>query len=152
MNLDQITCGELLNRYPWAADFFLENYLNPEAAAGLTLPQYLDSLSDEHLADLALERPVILANFKQFFRQMRELLGEIRENQVSKLTLLPGHDKDGRPESFEHINLYPSKIISIVDPTGSGKSRLLQDIEWTAADDTPTKRRILINDEQPNLK
>ena len=110
MNLDQITCGELLNRYPWAADFFLENYLNPEAAAGLTLPQYLDSLSDEHLADLALERPVILANFKQFFRQMRELLGEIRENQVSKLTLLPGHDKDGRPESFEHIDLYPSEI------------------------------------------
>lgn len=152
MNPDQITCGELLDRYPWAADFFLENHLSPESAASLTLPQYLDSLSDEHLADLALERPVILANFRQFFRQMRELLGEIRENQVSKLTLLPGHNKDGRPEPFERIDLYPSEIISIVGPTGSGKSRLLQDIEWTAAGDTPTGRSILINDEKPDLK
>jgi ABC-type lipoprotein export system ATPase subunit len=38
-------------------------------------------------------------------------------------------------------------IVSIVGPTGSGKSRLLADIEWTAQGDTPTLRKILINGE-----
>ena len=45
-----------------------------------------------------------------------------------------------------------SEIISIVGPTGSGKSRLLADIEWVANGDTPTKRRILINGEIPDIK
>ncbi|HCX64309.1 MAG TPA: ABC transporter, partial [Eubacteriaceae bacterium] len=35
-------------------------------------------------------------------------------------------------------------------PTGSGKSRLLADIEWVADCDTPTERTILINDEKPD--
>ena len=40
----------------------------------------------------------------------------------------------------------------ITGPTGSGKSRLLADIEWTAQRDTPTKREILINGELPDKK
>ena len=43
-------------------------------------------------------------------------------------------------------------MIAIVGPTGSGKSRLLADIEWTAQADTPTKRTILINGELPDKK
>jgi ABC-type lipoprotein export system ATPase subunit len=35
--------------------------------------------------------------------------------------------------------------VCIVGPTGSGKSRLLADIEWVARGDTPTKRHILID-------
>ena len=71
---------------------------------------------------------------------------------MDKLSILPGLNKEGEPEGFDRIDLYPSEIISIVGPTGSGKSRLLQDIEWTASGDTPTRRRILINDEVPDLK
>jgi ABC-type lipoprotein export system ATPase subunit len=36
-------------------------------------------------------------------------------------------------------------IVSLVGPTGSGKSRLLADIEWLAQGDTPTGRSVLIN-------
>ncbi|WP_018525565.1 ATP-binding cassette domain-containing protein [Alkalispirochaeta alkalica] len=35
-------------------------------------------------------------------------------------------------------------------PTGSGKSRLLADIEWLAQGDTPTGRKVLINQETPD--
>ncbi|MCK5735019.1 MAG: ATP-binding cassette domain-containing protein [Spirochaetaceae bacterium] len=38
----------------------------------------------------------------------------------------------------------------MVGPTGSGKSRLLGDIEWVAQSDTPTSRRILINGDIPD--
>ncbi|HAS80190.1 MAG TPA: ABC transporter, partial [Fusobacteriaceae bacterium] len=37
------------------------------------------------------------------------------------------------------------EIIAIVGPTGSGKSRLLADIEWGANADTPTNRIVLID-------
>jgi ABC-type lipoprotein export system ATPase subunit len=41
--------------------------------------------------------------------------------------------------------MYPGQTISIVGPTGSGKSRLLSDIEALAQSDTPSKRQILVN-------
>jgi ABC-type lipoprotein export system ATPase subunit len=61
------------------------------------------------------------------------------------LTILPGQDKTGRPEGFSEITLRLGEIWTLVGPTGSGKSRLLADIEWIAKGDTPTGRTILIN-------
>jgi len=40
-------------------------------------------------------------------------------------------------------------MILMVGPTGSGKSRLLADIEWVAQGDTPTGRTVLINGQTP---
>ena len=37
------------------------------------------------------------------------------------------------------------QVVSIVGPTGSGKTTLINDIELFADDDTPSGRRILIN-------
>lgn len=83
---------------------------------------------------------------------MESFLGIEKENEVRSLTILPGKDKYGNPERFEKLTILPSQIISIVGPTGSGKSRLLADIEWTANADTPTGRSILINDQEPDRK
>ena len=152
MNIKTQTCGELLASYPWIADFFTENHLDLETAKNQTMSDYLASIADEQLEDLALDRDKVLSDFITFVTQMRELLGETAANRVDKLSILPGLNKEGEPEGFDRIDLYPSEIISIVGPTGSGKSRLLQDIEWTASGDTPTRRRILINDEVPDLK
>ena len=44
------------------------------------------------------------------------------------------------------------QVVCIVGPTGSGKSRLLADIEWVAQGDTPTGRRVQINGETPESK
>ena len=144
--------GELMEKYPFLEDFFLQNRLFTQNAQDLTLEQYLNSLSEEEIEEKALDIRKIPEEMEDYIRQVEEFLG-IREDQsVSSLTILPGYTKDRVPESFEKLRLVPSQITSIVGPTGSGKSRLLADIEWTAQGDTPTGRTILINDKKPDLK
>lgn len=67
---------------------------------------------------------------------------------VKSITIIGGHDKTGKVENLS-FTMKPGDIISIVGPTGSGKSRLLADIECLAQGDTPTGRQILINDKIP---
>ena len=53
---------------------------------------------------------------------------------------------------FHKIIKAPEGIILVTGPTGSGKSRLLADIEWGAQGDTPTKRTVLVNGELMDAK
>ncbi len=83
---------------------------------------------------------------------MLSFLGVKEEASIDSLTILAGQDKSGDMENFDSITINNGDIVSIVGPTGSGKSRLLADIEWTANYDTPTKRGILINGEVADTK
>ena len=83
---------------------------------------------------------------------MKEFLGISEGDDVKSLTIISGYNKFSEAENFESLKIEKSQIIAIVGPTGAGKSRLLQDIEWMAQKDTPTKRQILINDEIPDIK
>jgi Ni2+-binding GTPase involved in maturation of urease and hydrogenase len=65
---------------------------------------------------------------------------------VKSITIRGGHDKSGNKEDIE-LTVNAGDIICIVGPTGSGKSRLLEDIECIASGDTPTGRIIKINGE-----
>jgi ABC-type lipoprotein export system ATPase subunit len=64
--------------------------------------------------------------------------------RVKTITLTGGRDKSGAPENIL-LELLAGSITAIVGPTGSGKSRLLADIEWMAQNDTPTGRTVLLN-------
>ncbi|HKJ86309.1 MAG TPA: ATP-binding cassette domain-containing protein [Spirochaetia bacterium] len=70
---------------------------------------------------------------------------------VTSLTVRGGYDKAGDPESCAELTFRAGEVTCIVGPTGSGKSRLLADIEWLAQRDTPTGRSVLINGELPDL-
>ena len=69
--------------------------------------------------------------------------------KIETLEVLAGNDKNNNPENCSLL-LKPGEITCIVGPTGSGKSRLLADIEWLADKDTPTRRQILINGKAPD--
>lgn len=64
---------------------------------------------------------------------------------IREITILPGFDKDGSREGFNELNLKAGETVSIVGPTGSGKTALISDIELLAQGDTATKRKVLIN-------
>ena len=66
---------------------------------------------------------------------------------IKKITIIGGYGKNGEPEKVERFELKMGDIISIVGPTGCGKTTLINDIELFANKNTPSQRTILINDE-----
>jgi len=70
---------------------------------------------------------------------------------VERLDVLPGRNKSGEPESFS-LAFKPGDVTAIVGPTGSGKSRLLGDIECLAQGDTPSGRVVLVDGGKPDRK
>ena len=74
---------------------------------------------------------------------------EIEDTIIKSITILGGHDKNGNAEDIE-LTINVGEVICIVGPTGSGKSRLLEDIECMAKGDTPTGRIVKINGENLN--
>jgi ABC-type lipoprotein export system ATPase subunit len=67
--------------------------------------------------------------------------------EINKISVLGGIGKDGEKEQVERVDLNMGNIISIVGPTGCGKTTLINDIELFANRNTPSQRQILINDE-----
>ena len=83
--------------------------------------------------------------FESYLKKASSILEENVEI-VHKISIFPGKSKDGTPENFKEITVNKGEVIAIVGETGSGKSRLLEDIEWQAERDTPTNRMVVIND------
>lgn len=136
----------VIDKYPYAENFFdsvgIKNF-----DKNLTMKQLVDSLSDENLDNLGIGREQILDDFITFMEKMEESTEEESSN-VDSVTIIGGYNKLKEKEDIR-VTLKKGEIISIVGPTGSGKSRLLEDIECLAQGDTPTKRQILINDKIP---
>ena len=62
-----------------------------------------------------------------------------------EVTIVAGRGKDGRKEDFGHLTLRSGEIVAIVGNTGSGKSRLMKDLEQLVQGDSVTGRRILLD-------
>lgn len=61
-----------------------------------------------------------------------------------RLEIFAGRDRDGVPETFGSLSLVPGDMLALVGPTGSGKSRLLADIEWLSQGDSPSGRVVTL--------
>jgi ABC-type lipoprotein export system ATPase subunit len=68
---------------------------------------------------------------------------------IDTISIVGGHGKKGQPEPVARIDLKMGDVVSVVGPTGSGKTTFINDIELFANANTPTGRRILINGERP---
>lgn len=133
---------EIVGENPVFEDFFSSFRIDTENEQR-TFMQCIDTFTDSYWEAQGLSRHELTGMFVDF---ISGLDSSEQASVIHSLELLPGKDKDGQPEKCG-LQLIPGEITCIVGPTGSGKSRLLADIEWLANEDTPTKRKVLINGE-----
>ncbi len=67
---------------------------------------------------------------------------------IDTITVFGGHGKRGLPDLVERTDLHMGDVVTIVGPTGSGKTTFINDIELFADGNTQTGRRVLF-DGQP---
>ena len=140
---------DLEAQYPFVLSYFENNKLNVIDFMDSTFKEYLNHFTREEIDEWAIDIPKIKSDLEAYINQMIQFLG-LEKDTVDSITILAGRDKYGNKENFDELTINKSEIVSIVGPTGSGKSRLLADIEWAANGDTPTERVILINGEKPD--
>lgn len=139
MNEHYSTCEEMLAAHPYLDDFF-QAYNLPSPVGFKTMDEYFASIKDDLLIDVGIERNELAVNFHEFRKQ----LGSLSHHSVESLEIVGGVDKNNNPETVSFV-LRPGDVLSVVGPTGAGKSRFLEDIECLAQGDTPTRRRVLVN-------
>jgi len=149
MKLLERTIAEIYEEIPEVSMFLGDYGLDP-LERGIPLGHWLESLPEEMYEDIGIDREGLVENLEEYLRQIDMMqLGKLPP--VHSITVLGGHDKSGKPEEVR-LTLTRGSVTSIVGPTGSGKSRLLADIEWMAQNDTPTGRKILVNGEAPDTQ
>ncbi len=136
--LATLTVADMLDRWPFAAQHFADGGYaeiadQPEAVLG----EIFDSGQ--------------LTALDEFLTMMEDFLGG-NEEKVAEITITGGFAKDGSDEPVRKLTVKVGEVVCIVGPTGSGKSRLLADIEWVARGDTPTGRHVTINGQVPDDK
>ena len=151
-DIEKMKISEIEKKYPFSISFFENNNLKLDGYFESSFEEYLNHFSEEEIEEWAINIEKIKVDLSVYIEEMLVFLGIAKDDSVSSLTIIAGRDKDGNRENFETITINKGEIVSIVGPTGSGKSRLLADIEWVAKEDTPTERKILINGETPDNK
>ncbi len=145
--LETTGLGVLRASYPRVGDLLMS--LRMEVCDDeLTLLENLAGTSERYLADFGTTRERLLEDVARAI----ESAGAADEpvvRELDSLTIAGGRDKDGNPE-LPRVELRCGEVVGIVGKTGSGKSRLLGDIESLAQGDTPTGRRIYLNGEAPD--
>ena len=137
---------ELAAAHPVACTYFGEVGL-AEPSSDTSAREHFASFSEFDLLDCGMSAEQLAEGLLSFIEHM-ESLGRAARNPVRELRIVGGTDKSGAPEDFD-ITVRAGDVVCIVGPTGSGKSRLLEDIEYLAQGDTPTKRRVLVDGRIP---
>ncbi|AGA90758.1 ABC-type antimicrobial peptide transport system, ATPase component [Thioflavicoccus mobilis 8321] len=145
---DLLACelGALRREAPQVADFLARHGL-AGAPDESRLGACLDAFSEADYEDLGVDRDRLLEQLAALCAQSHARA--VEGPAIGSITLIGGRDKAGRPEEIR-LELRPGEVTSLVGPTGSGKSRLLADIEWLAQGDTPTGRHVLVDGQVPD--
>ncbi len=143
MDFLHIPLDTLVAENPVFIDFFTSFNIHPEKEKDAFLT-FVDQASPEFWEDNGIGRHEFTGLFVDFISAIKS---SESTTSIESLEILAGQDKSGNPEQC-NLSLKPGEVTCIVGPTGSGKSRLLADIEWLANMDTPTKRKIRINGQE----
>jgi ABC-type lipoprotein export system ATPase subunit len=135
--------GELLSCYPLTSDF-LSNIRLHSFPKELLLEELVDTMDTAVADELGLIKEDIPYQLARFLLAFSPEQAKAETGLMTSLTIIGGKNKAGAAEETR-ITLYKGEVTAVVGPTGSGKSRLLADIECLAQRDTPTGRQILIN-------
>ena len=115
------------NEVPQLISFLSEQGINLNGSSQ-PLGEFLEKLGDEFYEDIGIDEQMLIQNINGFLEELRSEK-QTEKPRVDSITIFGGHDKNKIAENIE-LTLYPGTVSSIVGPTGSGKSRLLADIEW----------------------
>ena len=66
-------------------------------------------------------------------------------SDVQRVTVMGGYGKAGQEEPVARVEFEMGQVVSVVGPTGSGKTALINDIELFADVNTPSRRRVLLD-------
>jgi ABC-type lipoprotein export system ATPase subunit len=149
--LIELSIGELLDIYPFVTQFFIDEEVDFADDLEWTLGRSIAHHTQSN-PDLAANwDSAFVARLGTYIEEMMDFVSEEVE-QVKSVTIRGGRAKDGSPEPVQELTIQVGEVVCIVGPTGSGKSRLLGDIEWVAQADTPTGRTVLLNGQTPDRK
>ena len=146
MNIETGTIGALIEKYPFLQGF-LENYRITNLDSNKTLKENMSCIDQSILEDFGINYYTLSKSLETYMEQMKKS-SNVQKQHIEQITIIGGRNKFLEEENVE-LTIKKGEVISIVGPTGSGKSRLLGDIECLAQGDTPTKRKILINEKEP---
>ena len=141
--------SSIIERHPYVTDFF-GGYGLEGINADKSFVEMIAELDDSFCEDRGIDKEKIFSQFESFINRM-EALSKSVSGRIESLEIKGGYDKSGNMEKAELV-MRPGEIYCIVGPTGSGKSRLLADIECIARKDTPTGREILLNGKNPDFE
>ncbi len=150
--IDALGIKDLFELYPFLPQYFAGQGLEVTGNETETIPELLANLDVDEIEDKAIDITSLIAGVVSYTEQMLQFLGGDEKRTVAEITIYPGTDKSGNRENFEALTFQRGEIVCIVGPTGSGKSRLLADIEWMAQKDTPTGRQLHVNGKVPDPK
>jgi ABC-type lipoprotein export system ATPase subunit len=139
----------VLESYPYARDFF-ESIGIMEDPIAEPLHLHLKKYEADDFERFGMDAQQIFEQFVAFLEKMEQIKAKAGFS-LTEITIRGGRNKSGEPEQAE-LTIRPGEVICIVGPTGSGKSRLLADIECLAQGDTPTARHVMLNGEIPSSK
>jgi ABC-type lipoprotein export system ATPase subunit len=141
--IEKRSIAQLMEEFPISGDFF-RNANIPLTDTHKTLQEVLSTLDDEWFYEFGQNRFEVHNQLVDF---LQDMTASENAQAIKSLTVIGGKNKRGEDENAR-FTLMPGDVVSVVGPTGSGKSRLLADIECLAQGDTPTRRHILV-DGQP---